>query len=553
MFSSGHPERCAKLNVSANARAGSEAFMQSLHSLLIPITRTLPSIEGFAAAHQVFAFLKRLSLRDVKELSSIAYSAWYEVETRDWPTQVGGPESDIVSEWFPASFKASAYEKAAPRHGTGSTAESVSDLPSKMLSLYITTDAIALMEDSGWTFNAEMQRMAYTEETLERPNLCVVRFVPKSWKTFRTISMEPIVTMYWQQFIGSAIDRVLLEHLSDFSQHYAINTENRNRDLAWEGSVNGGYSTIDLSSASDTVPWNLVCEWFADTWLMPGLRLTRTEYAMVEVNGIEVKVCQKKFAPMGSRLCFPVETIVFGAICEACIRNITGYPASRDDYVVYGDDIVIRTEYVQPVLDRLAELGFLVNNRKTYTNACGSWFFRESCGGEYLNAEDVTPVMIPRPFIGLMKPRSSFKSPTQIGGLIELANNLYRYPLARLAIVDNLINRCHLPILFDDGTVGLWSPHPSNAHLMHGWNVDYQREEVYAFGIERTTARWCYDTTAVNNDIKPYLDEIRLFEYLKLTDGRDSLTWPEDAFNATYDQYSEPRAACHWRPLKSTA
>jgi hypothetical protein len=120
----------------------------------------------------------------------------------------------------------------------------------------------------------------------------------------------------------------------------------------------------------------------------------------------------KKFAPMGSALCFPVETLVFSAICHYVTREhyVTG------DYSVFGDDIIIPTQCVEDVILILETLGFRVNRTKSfYQSEC---WFRESCGGEYCDGFEVTPMRISRKYNS---------QPDDVGafGLIDLANAAY--------------------------------------------------------------------------------------------------------------------------------
>jgi hypothetical protein len=83
---------------------------------------------------------------------------------------------------------------------------------------------------------------------------------------------------------------------------------------------------------------------------------------------------------MGNGYTFSLETLIFTAACRAC--------GSRE-YAVYGDDIVIETEYVPSLVKLLSFLGFNTNEEKSFVNRDSR--FRESCGCDYYRGELITP------------------------------------------------------------------------------------------------------------------------------------------------------------------
>jgi hypothetical protein len=127
-----------------------------------------------------------------------------------------------------------------------------------------------------------------------------------------------------------------------------------------------------------------------------GVDATRSRTADVPGFGV---IRLAKFASMGSALCFPLEAMVFLTIIVTAIARAGSRPVTRSllrelrgKVRVYGDDIIVPVEYVRTVTEHLEAFGLKVNSDKSY----GSGKFRESCGGDYYDGEDVTPVRLRR-------------------------------------------------------------------------------------------------------------------------------------------------------------
>lgn len=198
-----------------------------------------------------------------------------------------------------------------------------------------------------------------------------VEFVPKSWKTERTIACEPDGNIPLQLAFDSYVKRRL--------RRVGINLrdQTRNQEMAREGSLTGALATVDLSQASDTLSYNVVAALFPYEWF-DYLRSIRSQYYEVYRGN---RQAYHKFSSMGNGATFTIETLVFAAACRAV--------GSRT-YAVYGDDIVIETELVSELTDLLALLGFIPNTEKTFCTG----FFRESCGKYWCRGVDVTPKFV---------------------------------------------------------------------------------------------------------------------------------------------------------------
>jgi len=222
-----------------------------------------------------------------------------------------------------------------------------------------------------------------------------VVFVPKTQKTPRVIAMEPTHMQYVQQALMRELVSLLEKSRIGASQGFS--DQEPNRAKAREGSVTGAYATIDLSEASDRVLASLIYDalapWPTVQEAVMSSRSSRSELPSGKILTL------KKFASMGSALCFPIEVMAFSAIIFTAMRSAGGYPAKEalrvfaaGEVRVYGDDIIVPVYSVDYVEEFLEVFGLKVNRSKSFSKGK----FRESCGGDYYDGTDVTPVRIRR-------------------------------------------------------------------------------------------------------------------------------------------------------------
>lgn len=220
-----------------------------------------------------------------------------------------------------------------------------------------------------------------------------VTLVPKDSRGPRLISMEPLEVQWIQQGLARKMMRQIENHR--LTRGFVNFTKQSiNRDLALLGSKDQRWATLDMKEASDRVSLELVTKLFADCPCLDGFIACRsTHTALPDGRKIELK----KFAPMGSALCFPVESLLFWALSVSTIMHVTDTKrkvALRSVYV-YGDDIVIAAPMVEAVMQYLPKVGLLFNLDK----CCSSGFFRESCGCDAYKGVDVTPVRLRKPLL----------------------------------------------------------------------------------------------------------------------------------------------------------
>jgi hypothetical protein len=242
--------------------------------------------------------------------------------------------------------------------------------------------------------HALSDKLAELQASEEYDPVAKVVLVPKDSRGPRLISMEPRETMFIQQGLMAKLYRYICKYKHVQSQLSCID-QTRNQRLTALASCNRLHATIDMKDASDLVSCQLVRELFPPDWV-EALFASRSEATLVE----GVRTPLEKFAPMGSAVCFPVEAIVFWAICLAA-QGVT------DDYVnrlfsgsltesevhrlsVFGDDIVCDSKSVHRVIDALESVGLKVNRDKCYTTGP----FRESCGCDMFLGRNITPIRI---------------------------------------------------------------------------------------------------------------------------------------------------------------
>lgn len=238
--------------------------------------------------------------------------------------------------------------------------------------------------------------------------------VPKDSRGPRSISMEPLEYMWYQKGLGESIVSHL-ERASKASGQVNFTTQSINRLLSLAGSTQkelksqlvkdlvrdikfhgfsipmiraGTYVTIDLKDASDRVSLDLVKGIFSKTPTLLRKLLALRSTATILPDGR--KITLKKYAPMGSALCFPVEAYCFWIIIVAAISRHTTRSPFRimKSVYVYGDDIIVSQEYSSIAIKALEGVGLKVNASK----CCLTGKFRESCGIDAFDGEDVTPV-----------------------------------------------------------------------------------------------------------------------------------------------------------------
>jgi len=204
--------------------------------------------------------------------------------------------------------------------------------------------------------------------------------VPKDSTKHRGAAKGPSMNVAYQMAVG----RVFRTRLAAAGIDLEIGQQ-KHQKLACEGSVYDHLSTIDLSSASDTVSYQLI------KLVIPALWFELIESLRESFTQVRKKwVLLNKYSAMGNGYTFELETLVFLGICYAAakLHGEDGFDLINSGEVsVYGDDIIVPRRMSETVVSLLRFFGFSPNEKKTFLR--GS--FRESCGGDYFMGKEVTP------------------------------------------------------------------------------------------------------------------------------------------------------------------
>lgn len=325
-----------------------------------------------------------------------------------------------------------------PKHGPGATADRLrgnAKFDQREWTVRLEESVFAFGEYvlPNWRFASELGDVNFLEPGSERPVRVIS--VPKTLKTPRIIAVEPTCMQYTQQALAAElVDACEKRRVGKNSRQNAIHgqvgfsDQMPNRHLAEKGSRDGTLATLDMSEASDRVSVRHVEHLFA-RWplLLEAVMATRSSKAEVPGHGV---IPLTKFASMGSALTFPIEAMVFLTAVYVGIEQALNRRITRKDVIsfsgsvrVYGDDIIIPTDYVRSVIHVLEAIGFKVNHGKSFWNGK----FRESCGGDYYAGSDVTPVRVRRVF------PTSRDDANEVLSLVSLRNHMYFRGLWKVA------------------------------------------------------------------------------------------------------------------------
>lgn len=248
-----------------------------------------------------------------------------------------------------------------------------------------TTDSLAdlfrkaIATNRTWAHCESTRERVYGSKRVEGSRLS---FVPKSTRIARTICTEPLLNMMFQKGVSAILERRLQTFfgisLKKLDGKYP--QAEHNAQLAHLGSITGGFATIDLSSASDTIAYSMVRD-LIDPANFSWLDKTRSPAAVIP-DGATVQL--HMVSSMGNAFTFPLQTAIFAAIVHAVYRLHGLHPVGpgrgcSGNFGVFGDDIVVDTRVYTAVLQALEMFGFTPNVDKSF----GTGDFRESCGHDY--------------------------------------------------------------------------------------------------------------------------------------------------------------------------
>jgi hypothetical protein len=344
-----------------------------------------------------------------------------------------------------------------PRHGPGQTADRISG--NQKFDLFTWSERLESLFPYGeyalpsWRYHNRYDHVEILEPGDEQPVRVI--HVPKTLRTPRIIAMEPAYVQYMQQALLRPLVETLesqivpLNKRQNLGSHFlGFTSQEPNRLMALRGSKGDGLATLDLSEASDRVHI-LHVEAMLRRFPSFGEAVFATRSFKAEVPTLGVHLDPlRKFASMGSALCFPFEAMVFTTAIFLGLEAQLGHQLDRKDVLsfrgkvrVFGDDIIIPEDSVPYVTEILTRLGFKINISKSFWRGK----FRESCGGDYYDGVDVTPIRVRRVF------PSSRSDVPEVQSLVALRNLLYERGLWKTTrwLDENIVGKFlpHFPIV----------------------------------------------------------------------------------------------------------
>lgn len=334
------------------------------------IDRRKAAVESFLSSERECA---RTNVRFDRHIHNGPFEDLSEVRVHDFLIRVKKTVEEILG---------SLPRELQPRHGPGATYQDRGrkiTAPDKMASQPTCTKSaralLPLWSQTAWARYLLQAHPHRSDPLTVSGNRFVT--VPKDATKDRGIAVSPSLNVFYQLGVGNFLRGRLRKVNIDLN-----NGQDLHRAIAREASRRGHLSTIDLSSASDTVSFNLVKFLLPEHWF-DLLEILREPFT--EVDGSRHFL--QKFSAMGNGYTFELETIVFLALAVESCRSQGVTPEIGVNVLVYGDDILIPSECSAGLLAVLRYCGFTANRRKTFTDG----YFRESCGGDFFNGVAVRP------------------------------------------------------------------------------------------------------------------------------------------------------------------
>jgi hypothetical protein len=260
--------------------------------------------------------------------------------------------------------------------------------------------------------------------------------VPKNYKTGRVIAPENVYRQALARRYFVIADRYLPETVR-------LHDQSQNQRLAYEGSLDGKLSTLDLHAASDSITPTLLREIFPSRFVDIMGRILPNRFVLDGKSRL-----LHSAATMGNSMTFWLESVVFLSISVAAVNYYNRLAGECDDRIsVYGDDIIVPTGAAPLVMEWLEALGFIVNHEKSFFSEDNR--YRESCGEEYFKGTNVSSRYFPRfPIEGTLGGKVSGRQVRDgftgtvvdtMSSLVDLQHKLFLWCVPAAMLVEEII------------------------------------------------------------------------------------------------------------------
>lgn len=200
--------------------------------------------------------------------------------------------------------------------------------------------------------------------------------VPKNAEIMRPVRPNTLLGSY----ITYGIGKYLVKRYKEVEGVDLNHRQEKHKVWAQEASVTLRSVTADMSSCSDSFTSRLMNMLLPRDWFN-FLNQMRTSYVKIGKEG--KPFYSPSFMAMGIGYTFPLMSICLDCI----IRSAAELLSIRGRVSVFGDDLIYPRKLHAYIIPILEDLGFVVNEEKTFSHKP----FRESCGGDYYDGQDVRP------------------------------------------------------------------------------------------------------------------------------------------------------------------
>lgn len=415
---------------------------------------------------QVLLFMKKYELPYKEEQKIGRLNKFLEVE-EELPLVLPADDSLVSQTLMYAEmfcreiFRDADFNDIVPRHGPGSTSRgNLAQYDKYRFYLlddetheyypageYFCSSPAICAQDVGAGSASHVLAALQTERTAKAV------FVPKDSDGPRFIFAEPPELQWLQQGLRLEIE-VIVEAHPLTRGHVNFHDQGINGRLALEASLSRLRATLDQQDASDRVALVLVRAIFP-TRLSRRIEATRSTHVLLPALGRhpQRKLQLKKVSPMGSGVCFSIESVVFHALMVGYIMAESGTSMEDAAKAVYtfGDDTICPSKWADGMMETLEQLGLKYNREKSFVRGP----FRESCGVDAFNGTVVTPIRLKKRVPWTRKDASS------VAGWIATSNLMHKHGMWLTA--DFMASHVRgiigdLPVVpSDSGAIGLFS------------------------------------------------------------------------------------------------
>lgn len=276
--------------------------------------------------------------------------------------------------------------RLAPSHGPGSVTTSKLRWEHR----FDTIEAVYPYSDWFYLYNNRSHLEEYDDLIHGAHITAKLIAVPKDARGPRLICVHPAESIWIQQGVRLELERSISLHRRQCGPwpqgHIHFDDQSVNGKIALLSSKSRKYATLDMKEASDRISEPLVQMLFGSKYKWFGA--CRAQKVIVPAHSGKVQMIEDiaSYAPMGNATTFPVQSLVFWAICVAALQRL-GFRQPGAVFV-FGDDIICPTEAAPYIIDALESFGLVVNRTKSFWRGA----FRESCGVDAFNGVNVTPV-----------------------------------------------------------------------------------------------------------------------------------------------------------------